>query len=335
MGQIQSVEISIQKVKNIQDISPAISNIYEPVESQEQNAPIFSDLGYFSYIKDSVKPYSKLYFPLGKFDGEESIIWIHLPNDTTNQQFYDFCTNSLFVIFELAKISVFDFAEVENVKRYTLMLTALAFVILGAFIPTPNKQQINKLITLSITFLILATIIIWGLQSNQAPKKYYELTDVGDLEAIFLPLHKNDRINQNATISASSLQEFTQKVQNIIEMKKGLPLSLPQIGSQKTYSNGMSTSSTIYKDEHYTVEFSALAPNGALSTHSHDVEVVVIPLTDGFSGILNGGESKEFTKYKALSIKAGVNHSFKVGSEGGYLISIHSSSTPSLFLDIS
>jgi quercetin dioxygenase-like cupin family protein len=356
MGAVFSIEeaiVTYQRVNNIKDQKSILVEIIDPEElpgDDAANKLIFSSDGYLADLQSQIKSNSQLFFPILLNIDEVSYIsvtWIHIPNNTTNQQFYDFCDNNGYFISSFQTITLFDFGGCENPKLLILLYSGIAFLLAGLITLNKNdkKQQFINVFNLVLLFCILSFIIIWGIQSNHIPQNYAILNEIQNREII--PLNENQAnevINTNTlntrihsrsqfAIPAKSHQDFVQKVLKLIKNKNAIPWKALKENVQATYTNGTSMSSKIYDDEKYTIEFSSLAPNSEISPHTHSVDVVVICLTDGFIGTLNG-ESKAISKLLPVLIKSGESHSFLSDSKGGYLVSIHASTTQSLFIDI-
>ena len=319
MGNYTSIIGTFQKAGNLKDTKLFVN---DNVDDSNPDLNVFKD-GYLSMLKNDVTNSSKLFVRLENlFSAPQSdIVWIHIPNTLTNHELYELldylAVNNTFTLIDFGDNNLF-----YNIST-VIGLSLLPFTYLSK----------NKYLFLSNILILLTFVIVFSVVNNKAPKVYYSLNNIPNEP--LLPLVKKS-LSSKSMVPAKNLNEFATKVLQILKNNNGIPF-MPFVDTKKqvTFAHESTTSSIIYSDEVFNVEFVSFAPKSNIAAHLHAPDVFVIALTDGMIFVNKNNEEYIKKMYDLIKIDKNELHSFKTEEKGGMLLTIYekNSSTPSLFTD--
>jgi hypothetical protein len=320
MGNYTSILGTFQKAGNLKSVKFFVN---DNVDDSNPDLNVFKD-GYLSMLKDDVTNSSNLFIRLENLYStpQSDIVWIHIPNTLTNHELYELLQ---YYVVVNNTFTLIDFGD-NNLFYNTSTIIGLSLL------PFTYLSK-NKYLFFSNILILLTFVIIFSVLNNKPPKVFYNLNNIPNEP--LLPLVKSLSTTKSI-IKAKDLNEFATKVLNILKNNNGIPF-VPFVDKEKqvTFVHESTTSSIIYSDEVFNVEFVSVAPKSNIVAHSHNMDVYVIALTDGMIFVNKNNEENNRKMYDLIKIDKNELHSFKTGEKGGALLTMYekNSSTPSLFTD--
>lgn len=290
--------------------------------SLDANQNVFD--GYLRMLRLNVTSSSNLFIPLENVENDSfNVKWLHIPNNTTNDTLYQLLQSESLLS---EYVHIHDFGGAQSSKLWFILILGITLYI--ASLNSVNKSGVMAL------FVIASLITYFSVNADTAPKQYYTIDNIP--EGLYLPLAKQNTSAIKSKFSNLSLENFASQVLKTIKTKNAIPHSLLNKGIQSTFLKDGSTSTVVHKDDTFTVELSSFSPNTSVASHTHDVDVAVIALSEGLTYSLDNSEEKEAKPHNILKINKNTEHTFKSGVSGGYLMSIHSygETKQSLFQDL-